>query len=152
MLDETLYTSININNFNKRKSKILLNNDMQDKYNNLNNKLIKVIENDDNIAEYKGYFVHKKLSENHLIVLMHGCLGFFEYNPLLESQLGLVAFKHYIPSTDSNGNIIYDELYYTKYLESQEGQFIAMTGCSYVRKMFGSKNYIQNYIKFFLSI
>lgn len=71
-------------------------------------------------------------------ILMCGTLGFFEYSPLLESELGLVKFVHYVPMTDDNGILITDKNYYLEYLNSDIGNNIAITGALYVRNNYAS--------------
>ena len=75
-------------------------------------------------------------------ILMCGTLGFFEYSPLLESELGLIKYIHYVPMTDDNGDLILDANYYLRYLNSEEGHTIALNGCHYVRNKFDSKTRI----------
>lgn len=86
------------------------------------------------------------LLAKHIEVLMCGCLGFFEPNPLLKSQIGLIEFKHYIPCFDENG-LITDDKFYIDWMESEEGEKIANDGKEYVREKFG-KEYIQEFIDF----
>ena len=178
-LNKDWYIVIDINNYKNRKNNIILSGCVgggyigRIKYKNFKNlnkefdNLIYVLEKNDNVvnmdyysklSEFKGAFVcHYSYPLNfllakHIEVLFCGCLGFFENNILLEKQLGLIAFKHYIPCSDDNGNIINDIEYYKKYLNSEEGEIIAMEGCLYVREKFDSLNYIKNYINFFNSI
>jgi hypothetical protein len=77
---------------------------------------------------------------------MCGCLGFFEPNPLLKDQLGLIEFKHYIPCFNKNG-LITDDKFYLNWIKSEEGEKIANQGKEYVRKKFGKK-YIEDFINF----
>jgi hypothetical protein len=106
------------------------------------------------LAEYKGAFVgHHTFPLNfllakHIEILMCGCLGFYEMNPLLLSELGLIEFEHYIPCTDSNGNLIMDHNFYTNWLNSDKGREIALNGAKYVREQFGEK-YLLKYIDAF---
>jgi hypothetical protein len=75
------------------------------------------------LSEFKGAFVGhfnyplNYLLAKHIEVLMCGCLGFYEKNPLLKEQLGLIEFEHYIPCTDDNGNLIEDANFYYEWLE-----------------------------------
>jgi hypothetical protein len=70
------------------------------------------------LAKYKSAFVGHHifpinfLLAKHIEVLMCGCLGFFEKNDLLFSQLGLIEFVHYIPCTDESGDVIDDYDFY----------------------------------------
>ena len=108
------------------------------------------------ISKYKGAFVgHHAFPINfllakHIEVLMCGCLGFFEPNPLLKEQLGLIEYVHYIPCFDENG-LIKDDSFYRKWIESDEGYMIANQGKEYVRDKFG-KEYVKKLADFFLSI
>jgi hypothetical protein len=111
----------------------------------------------DELTKYRAAFVgHYKppinfLLAKHIEVLMCGCLGFFEPNPLLETELGLIAFEHYIPCFDENNQLIKDENFYKNWMESKEGEEIAENGKSYVREKFGKK-YIQELIEFLKTI
>ena len=102
------------------------------------------------LSEFKAAFVGHLLFPinyvvaKHIEVLMCGCLGFFEKNPLLEKELGLIEFVHYIPCSDDNGNLIEDENFYLKWLE--KGEQIAINGAIYVREKFGQK-YIDTYLE-----
>lgn len=107
----------------------------------------------DELTKYKGAFVgHYKFPINfllakHIEVLMCGCLGFFETNPLLKSELGLIEFEHYIPCFDENNTLIKNEDFYINWMSSEEGERIAENGKKYVREKFGKK-YIQEFINF----
>ena len=104
------------------------------------------------IAKYKGAFfgyAEKPLNFNLakiIEILMCGTIGFFEFSPLLEKELGLIAFEHYVPITNDEGKLIEDVNYYLKYLNSEEGEQIAIKGCNYVREKFSSKQRIQQLI------
>lgn len=103
------------------------------------------------LTKYKAAFVgHLVFPINyvvakHIEVLMCGCLGFFEPNTLLESELGLIAFEHYVPCCDENGEVIKDEGFYIKWMNSEEGKRISEKGKEYVRDRFG-KIYIKEFI------
>jgi hypothetical protein len=105
------------------------------------------------LCEYKGSFVgHYDFPINfllakHIEVLMCGCLAFFEPNELLESQLGLKEFEHYIPCYKDK-NIIDDYSFYKKWLDSEEGEKIAKKGQYYIFENFGDKQ-IYNLFSFF---
>lgn len=94
------------------------------------------------ISSYKGAFftyAKKPLDFNLakiIEILMCGTLGFFEYSPLLETELGLKEFVHYIPITKNDGTFITDAKYYFHFMEI--GQNIAREGCRHVRKNFSS--------------
>ena len=104
------------------------------------------------IAKYKGaFFGYAKNPCNFNLakiieILMCGTIGFFEYSPLLEKELGLIAFKHYVPITDNEGKLISDKNYYLKYLNSVEGEQIALNGANYVRNEFSSEKRINQLI------
>lgn len=85
-------------------------------------------------------------------ILMCGSIGFFEFSPLLEKELGLIAYKHYVPITDEKGELIEDHNYYLKYLNTEEGEQIALTGANYVRENFSSKNRIKQLISILQSL
>ena len=94
------------------------------------------------LCEYKGAFVgHYDFPINfvlakHIETLMCGCLSFFEPNILLQSQLGLKEFIHYIPCF-KDGKMIEDPLFYKEWLESDEGEKIAKVGQEYAMEKFG---------------
>lgn len=96
------------------------------------------------LSEYKGAFVgHHNFPLNfllgkHIEVLMCGCLGFYEPNPLLEPQLGLIENVHYI-SCYKDGKLIQDYNFYKNWIESGEGEKIAKQGQEYVMENFGEK-------------
>lgn len=104
------------------------------------------------IAKYKGSFfgyAEKPLNFNLakiIEILMCGTIGFFEFSPLLEKELGLIAFKHYVPITNDKGKLIEDVEYYLKYLNSEEGEQIAMNGANYIREEFASSKRINQLI------
>ena len=97
------------------------------------------------INEYKGaFFGYGKKPWNCNLakiieILMCGSIGFFEFSPLLEKELGLIAFKHYVPITNYEGKLIADVNYYLKYLNSEEGEQIALNGANYIREFFSSE-------------
>ena len=96
-------------------------------------------------AAFVGHYVYPLnfLLAKHIEVLMCGCIGFFEPNPLLKEQLGLIEYVHYIPCFDENG-LIKDDSFYRKWIESDEGYMIAKQGKEYVRKKFGN-DYIREF-------
>ena len=106
------------------------------------------------LTEYKAAFVgHHTFPINyplakHIEILMCGCLGFYEKNPMLQEQLGLIEYVHYIPCTDNEGNLIQDYDFYNNWMNSDSGRTIALTGAKYVREKFG-ENYLFEYINFF---
>ena len=103
-------------------------------------------------AAFVGHYVYpiNFLLAKHIEVLMCGCLGFFEPNPLLKEQLGLIEYVHYIPCFNENG-LIKDNSFYIKWIERDEGHTIANRGKEYVRDKFG-KEYIKKLANFFASI
>lgn len=109
----------------------------------------------DELTKYKAAFVGHHtypinfLLAKHIEVLMCGCLGFFEPNPLLKEQLGLLEYVHYIPCFDENG-LIKDPQFYTDWINSEEGKKISISGREYVRNKFG-KEYIKNFLNFLIS-
>jgi hypothetical protein len=108
------------------------------------------------LGKYKGaffgYYVYPKNFNLAKIIeiLSMGCIGFFEYSPLLEKELGLIAMKHYVPCTNKeNGKLITDIEYYKYYLENKDdkGKIIAENGREYIRKYFSNKNGFENYVR-----
>ena len=96
--------------------------------------------------EYPKNFNLAKIIE----ILSMGCIGFFEYSPLLEKELGLIAMEHYVPCTNKeNGKLITDVEYYNYYLENRDGKgkIIAENGREYIRKHFSNKNGFENYVR-----
>jgi hypothetical protein len=106
------------------------------------------------ISNYKSAFVgHHNypidfLLAKHIEVLMCGCLAFFEPNDLLEKELGLKPFEHYIPCFDENG-LIKDPNFYIDWIS--KGGSIAENGKKYVREKFGNK-YILEFIDFLKNV
>jgi hypothetical protein len=99
-----------------------------------------------------GYYLYPKNFNLAKIIeiLSMGCIGFFEYSPLLEKELGLIEMKHYVPCTNKEtGKLINDVEYYKYYLENRDGKgkMIAENGREYVRKNFSIANGFENYVK-----
>ena len=99
------------------------------------------------LASYRGaFFGFAAAPQNYVLakiieILSCGCIGFFEYSPLLEKDLGLIKFKHYVPiMVDENNVPMYDRDYYLKYLLGSEGEKIANEGYKYVINKFNMKN------------
>lgn len=99
------------------------------------------------LAKYKGaFFGFLSYPLDHPLakiieILSCGTIGFFEFLPILEEQLGLIAFVHYVPMlTNNKHEPIFDMKYYMYYLTSPEGKAIAEAGCKYVRERFTMKN------------
>jgi len=96
------------------------------------------------LSQFKGAMVGPYvypinfLSGKYIEVLMSGCLGFFEQSNILESQLGLKAFQHYIPIYEE-GKMIEDPNYYTKWMSSSLGKEIAQRGRQHIFENFGDK-------------
>jgi hypothetical protein len=96
--------------------------------------------------EYPKNFNLAKIVE----ILSMGCIGFFEYSPLLEKELGLIDMVHYVPCTNKDdGKLITDVEYYKYYLENRDGKgkMIADNGREYVRKNFSNQNGFENYVR-----
>lgn len=106
------------------------------------------------LSLYKASFVgHHKYPLNfllpkHIEILSCGCLGFFERNSLLKSQLGLEEFVHYIPCSDDTGKLIEDFNFYNDWINNKKAKDIAKNGCDYVRNKFGQA-YLIKYMNFF---
>jgi hypothetical protein len=96
-------------------------------------------------AAFVGHYVYPLnfLLAKHIEVLMCGCIGFFEPNPLLKSQLGLLEYVHYIPCFDEQG-LIKDASFYKKWIDSEEGKLIAKQGKDFVREKFGKDEIISS--------
>ncbi len=109
----------------------------------------------DELTKYKAAFVGHHtypinfLLAKHIEVLMCGCLGFFEPNPLLKEQLGLIEYVHYIPCFDENG-LIKDINFYLDWIHSEEGRKISITAKNYVRNKFG-KEYVNIFLDFLIN-
>ena len=94
------------------------------------------------LSEFKAAFVgNHKFPLNfcfskHIESLMCGCLGFFDPNPLLESQLGLKEYVHYIPCY-KDGALIQDANFYIEWMKN--GEEIAKNGQRFVMENFGEK-------------
>jgi len=107
----------------------------------------------DKLAAYQGaffaYYEHPKNFNLAKIIeiLACGCLGFFEKSPLLEEELKLKEFEHYIPITDEKGNLIENLKYYEEWLYSEKGKKVAERGYSFVKKNFSNENGFINYVK-----
>lgn len=107
------------------------------------------------LSKYKGAFVGHHcfplnfLLAKHIEVLMCGCLGFFEPNPLLKEQLGLLEYVHYIPCFDENG-LIKNPNFYLNWINSDEGHEISIRGKEYVRNNFG-KEYVKKFTDFLIN-
>lgn len=120
-----------------------------------NNKHMTELNYYNELSKYKAAFVGHHcfplnfLLAKHIEVLMCGCLGFFEPNSLLESQLGLIEGVHYISCFDKNG-LIKDANFYIDWMNSNEGHRISAKGKEYVRNKFG-KEYVNIFIDFLIS-
>ena len=107
----------------------------------------------DKLVEYQGaFFAYYEAPKNFNLakiieILACGCLGFFEKSVLLEEELGLKEFEHYVPITDEKGNLIEDLKYYEKWLFGKEGKKIAEDGKQFVKKNFSNENGFFNYVK-----
>lgn len=105
------------------------------------------------LSEFKGAFVgHHEFPINfclakHIEVLMCGCLGFYEPNPLLESQLGLKEYIHYVPCYDK-GKLIENHEFYKNWMSSKEGEKIAKAGQEFVINTYGNRQ-IEKLFRFF---
>ena len=62
------------------------------------------------LGQYKGaFFGYYEYPKNFNLakiieILSMGCIGFFEYSPLLEKELGLIPMIHYVPCTEFLSN------------------------------------------------
>lgn len=111
------------------------------------------------LGQYKGaFFAYYEYPKNFNLakiieILSMGCIGFFEFSPLLEKELGLIAYKHYIPCT-KNGKLITKCKYYKYFLDDIDGKSIeiAQNGQKYVKENFSDLNAIDNYTNIFNKI
>jgi hypothetical protein len=111
------------------------------------------------LGQYKGaFFAYYEYPKNFNLakiieILSMGCIGFFEFSPLLEKELGLIAYKHYVPCT-KNRKLITKCKYYNYFLNDIDGKGteIAKNGQQYVKDNFSDLNAIQNYISVFNKI
>ena len=107
------------------------------------------------LCKFKGAFASSPnkpinyIVAKHIEILMCGCIGFFDESDLLK-DMGLIAYKHYVPCTINN-ELIEDPGFYKKYINTELGENIARNGRDFVRKKFGNKN-INKYIDFFKSL
>jgi len=107
----------------------------------------------DKLSAYQGaffaYYEHPKNFNLAKIIEICacGCLGFFEKSPLLEEELGMKEFEHYIPITDEKGKLIEDLQYYERWLYSPDGKRIAENGRNYMKRNFSNDNGFINYVK-----
>ncbi len=108
------------------------------------------------LAKFKGaffgyYLYPKNFNLAKIIeILSMGCIGFFEYSPLLQEELGLIAMKHYVPCTNKEtGKLITDIGYYKYYLENKEGKgkMIAENGREFIRQNFSNQKGFENYVR-----
>ena len=55
-------------------------------------------------------------------MMLSGCLAFVEPKDILQTDLGLIPYVHYVPMLiDENNKLIIDIEYYNKYLGTEEG-------------------------------
>jgi len=111
------------------------------------------------LGKYKGaFFAYYQYPKNFNLakiieILSMGCIGFFEFSPLLEKELGLIAYKNYVPCT-RNGELITKSKYYNYFLNDIDGKGtqIAKTGQEYVRENYSNLNGTKKYIDIFQKI
>jgi len=111
------------------------------------------------LGKYKGaFFAYYQYPKNFNLakiieILSMGCIGFFEFSPLLENELGLIPFQHYVPCT-KDGQLITKSKYYKYFLNDTDGKGseIAKNGQQYIRDNFSNFNGIKNYINIFQKI
>jgi len=107
----------------------------------------------DILVKYKGaFFGYYEYPKNFNLakiieICACGCLGFFERSPLLEEEMGMKAFEHYIPITDENGKLIEDVSYYESWLDGNRGRAIAEHGRNHIYNNFSNENGFINYVK-----
>ena len=81
-----------------------------------------------------------------LEIMLSGCLVFVEPKDILQTDLGLIPYVHYVPMLiDENNKLIIDIEYYNKYLGTEEGFKIAKQGFEYMRDNFTDEKVAEKY-------
>jgi len=81
-------------------------------------------------------------------MMLSGCLAFIEPKDMLQIDLGLIPYIHYVPMLiDENNKLIIDMKHYNKYLGTEEGLKIAKQGFEYIRDNFTDEKVAEKYIK-----
>ena len=79
-------------------------------------------------------------------IMLSGCLAFVEPKDMLQTDLGLIPYVHYVPMLiDENNKLIIDIEYYNKYLGTEEGFKIAKQGFEYMRDNFTDEKVAEKY-------
>jgi len=108
------------------------------------------------LSQYKGaFFGYYDYPMNFNLakiieILAVGCIGFFEESPLLEKELGLIAYRHYIPCT-KGGGLITKKKYYM-YFMGEIGEQIAKQGRRYVMENYSNEVGLERYKELLLGI
>lgn len=79
-------------------------------------------------------------------IMLSGCLAFIEPKEMLQTDLGLIPYVHYVPMLiDENNKLIIDMEHYNKYLGTDEGLKIAKQGFEYIRDNFTDEKAAEKY-------
>lgn len=79
-------------------------------------------------------------------IMLSGCLAFIEPKDMLQTDLGLIPYVHYVPMLiDENNKLIIDMKHYNKYLGTEEGLKIAKQGFEYIRDNFTDEKAAEKY-------
>jgi hypothetical protein len=79
-------------------------------------------------------------------MMLSGCLAFIEPKDMLQTDLGLIPYVHYVPMLiDENNKLIIDIKHYNKYLGTEEGLKIAKQGFEYMRDNFTDEKVAEKY-------
>ena len=79
-------------------------------------------------------------------IMLSGCLAFIEPQEMLQTDLGLIPYEHYVPMLiDENNKLIIDMNYYNKYLGTENGFKIAKQGFEFIRDNFTDEKVAEKY-------
>lgn len=79
-------------------------------------------------------------------IMLSGTLIFIEPNDILQTDLDLMPYVHYVPMLiDENNKLIIDIEHYNKYLGTDEGLKIAKQGFEYIRDNFTDEKVAEKY-------
>jgi hypothetical protein len=79
-------------------------------------------------------------------IMLSGCVAFIEPKDILQTDLGLIPYMHYVPMLiDENNKFIIDMEHYNKYLGTEEGLKIAKQGFEYIRDNFTDEKVAERY-------
>jgi hypothetical protein len=79
-------------------------------------------------------------------IMLSGTLIFIEPKDMLQTDLGLIPYVHYVPMLiDENNKLIIDMEHYNKYLNTNDGFKIAKQGFEYIRDNFTDEKVAENF-------